>query len=112
MVYDLEERTKQFANDVRAFVRRLKRDVANDNDAKQLIRASGSVGANYIEANEALGKKDFLMRVRISRKEAKECGCWLDLLEISEAQRQERDRLRRESVELMKIFGAIVRKSE
>ena len=50
---------------------------------KQLIRAATSVGANYIEANEALGKKDFLMRIRICRKEAKECGYWLKLVEVN-----------------------------
>ena len=70
--YDLEERTFDFAAKVRLFIKRLPRTLANLEDSKQLVRASGSVGANYIEANEALGKKDFLMRVRICRKEAKE----------------------------------------
>jgi four helix bundle protein len=70
--YDLEERTFQFAQQVRAFVKLLPRTVCNIEDVKQVVRSSGSVGANYIEANEALGKKDFLMRLRISRKEAKE----------------------------------------
>ena len=70
--YDLEERTLQFAKDVRAFVKMLPRTIANGEDVRQLVRASGSVGANYIEANDSLGKKDFVMRVKISRKEAKE----------------------------------------
>src|SRR6266542_576014 len=65
--FDLEERTYEFGRRVRAFVKRLKRTLGNIEDARQLIRASGSVGANYIEANEALGKKDFLMRIKISR---------------------------------------------
>jgi four helix bundle protein len=69
-VYDLEERTFEFARRTRAFVKRLPRTVCNFEDVKQLVRASGSVGANYIEANECLGKKDFGMRVKISRKEA------------------------------------------
>ncbi len=59
---------------------------------KQVIRASGSVGANYIEANEALSKKDFIMRVKICRKEAKESRYWLMLIEVNgedaEKQRQ------------------------
>jgi four helix bundle protein len=55
--YDLEERTFRFAQDVRSFVKTLPRTVSNIEDVKQLVRASGSVGANYIEANEALGKK-------------------------------------------------------
>ncbi len=70
--YDLEDRTYEFARDVRAFVRELPHTVANIEDVKQLVRASGSVGANYIEANEALGKKDFVMHVKICRKEARE----------------------------------------
>ena len=71
--YDLEERTHLFAKHVRAFVKRLPRLDANVIDGRQLIRASGSVGANYIEANESLSRKDFVMRIKISRKESKEC---------------------------------------
>jgi four helix bundle protein len=70
--YDLEERTFKFAQRVRAFVKKLDKTIANIEDGKQLVRASGSVGANYIEANEALSKKDFVMRIKICRKEAKE----------------------------------------
>jgi four helix bundle protein len=58
-VYDLEERTYQFAKAVRLFVKTLPKTMANIEDGKQLIKASGSVGANYIEANESLGKKTF-----------------------------------------------------
>ncbi len=60
--YDLEERTYLFAKRVRAFVKKLPRTVCNIEDVRQLVRASGSVGANYIEANEALGKKDFRLK--------------------------------------------------
>ena len=70
-VYDLEERTFQFAKAVRQFVKTLPRTPANIEDGKQIIKASGSVGANYREANEALSKKDFKMRIKISRKVAK-----------------------------------------
>ncbi|MCE5276728.1 MAG: four helix bundle protein [Planctomycetaceae bacterium] len=75
--YDLEERTFEFARDVRLLVKRITLTIANIEDCKQLIRSSGSVGANYIEANESLGKKDFQMHVKISRKEAKESRYWL-----------------------------------
>lgn len=68
--YDLEERTYLFAKRVRAFVKTLPRTVCNQEDVRQVVRASGSVGANYIEANEALSKKDFRMRIKISRKES------------------------------------------
>lgn len=67
--YDLEERT--FAKSVRLFVKTLPTTLTNIEDGKQLIKLSGSIGANYREANEALSKKDFLMRIKISRKEAK-----------------------------------------
>jgi hypothetical protein len=70
--YDLEKRTYEFAKNVRIFIKKLPRTVSNIEDSKQVIRSSGSIGANYIEANEALGKKDFNMRIKISRKEAKE----------------------------------------
>ena len=69
---DLEERTFRFAESVRAFVKQLPRTISNTEDVRQLVRASGSVAANWIEADEALSKKDFLMRVKICRKEAKE----------------------------------------
>ena len=70
--YDLEERTLVFAKLVRQFVKQINKNLSNLEDGKQLIRSSGSIGANYIEANEALSKKDFLMRIKICRKEAKE----------------------------------------
>ncbi len=78
--YDLEERTFIFAKDVRNFIKTLPKSTANFEDGKQLIKASGSVGANYREANEALSKKDFIMRIKISRKEAKESKYWLRLI--------------------------------
>jgi four helix bundle protein len=112
--YDLEERTYEFARRVRAFVRKLPRTVCNQEDVKQLVRSSGSVASNYIEANEALGKKDFLMRIRISRKESKESRLWLRCLFTGDASAldSERNELIQESIELMLIFGAILRKSE
>ena len=71
-LYDLEDRTFAFARNVRAFVKELPKTMANIEDGKQVIKSSGSVGANYIEANESLSKKDFIMRIKISRKEVKE----------------------------------------
>ena len=81
--FDLEERTFQFAKRVRLFVKQLPRTVGNMEDVKQLIRSSGSIGANYIEANESLGKKDFTMRVRIARKESKETRCTRVMVQTS-----------------------------
>jgi four helix bundle protein len=77
---DLEERTAIFAESVRAFVRKLPRTISNIEDVKQVVRSSGSVAANCIEANESLGDKDRLMKFRTCRKEAKESQLWLRLL--------------------------------
>ena len=111
--FDLEDRTLSFAKSVRVFVKRLPRSTANYEDTKQLVRLSGSGGANYIEANESLGKKDFAMRIRISRKEAKESIYWLKLVDCENNHEDEgnRTQLIQEATELMKIFGAILKKT-
>lgn len=112
--YDLEDRTLNFSKDVIKFINNSPGSLTNDEIAKQLVRSSGSVGANYIEANEALGKKDFRMRIRISRKESKETSYWLRLLDTQDNSDLETERraLVQESTELMRIFGAILQKSE
>ncbi len=110
--YDLEERTLAFTKRVIAFVNTLEKTVANIEIVKQLVRSSGSVGANYIEANEAFSKKDFVLRIKICRKEAKESCYWLKLVTCSEDRDKERSSLLQESTELMKIFGSILVKSQ
>lgn len=112
--YDLEQRTQQFAISVRKFIRLLPKDVSNIEDTKQLTRSSGSVAANYIEANESLSKKDYYFRVKVCRKEAKETKFWLTACNTNnfldlEKQRQD---LIQESVELTRIFGAIIEKGK
>ena len=96
-----------------ALVKKLPRNISNIEDGKQLTRSSGSVGANYIEANESLSKKDFTMRIMISRKEAKESQYWLRLVDTQENAMLEKERqnLTKEATELMMIFSAIMRKS-
>ena len=105
-VYDLEERTFQFAKDVRLFVKTLPKTIANIEDGRQVIKASGSVGSNYREANESLSKKDFLMRIKICRKEAKESAYWLRLIHETNSFKNvdEAQRLRQEANELKKYF--------
>jgi four helix bundle protein len=112
--YDLEDRTRVFAENVRAFAKKIPKTLANVEDAKQVVRASGSVGANYIEANESLSKKDFLLRIKICRKEAKETRYWLRLIDPGNAAAVQKDRVNliQEATELTSIFGAIIRKSE
>ena len=109
--YDLGERTLRFAQRANRYCNKLPRSPSNIEVAKQGIRSGGSIGANYIEAEEALSKKDFAMRAKISRKEAKETIYWLHLSEPNPDQEQEKVSLLREATELMKIFGAIVTKS-
>src|SRR4051812_6319067 len=108
---DLEERTFLFAQAIRAFVKTLPRTMGNTEDVRQLIRASGSVAANWIEANEALSKKDFLLRAKICRKEAKECRLFLRLIETNTASVNSRDNLASEARQLTLIFWQLFRKT-
>jgi four helix bundle protein len=111
-IYDLEERTFLFAKNCRILVSKLDKTISNIEDGKQLVKASGSVGANYIEANEKLGDKDFLFRLRISRKEAKESQYWLRLLhELNHAHQSEITSLINEAEALRKILSTIINKS-
>ena len=112
--YDLGERTFQFAKAVRLFVKTLPKTIANIEDGKQLVRASGSVGANYREANEALSRKDFTFRIKICRKEAKESAYWLRLINETNSLNNAEDarRLIQEANELKKIFSSILQKSK
>ena len=109
-IYDLEERTFAFAKRVRRFVRKVPRSHLTMDDIRQVTRSSGSIGANSIEANDSLSRKDLRMRIKICRKQAKETGYWLRLLDMdSSGLDQEREALLDESIQLMKIFGAILR---
>ncbi|OHB09849.1 MAG: four helix bundle protein [Candidatus Zambryskibacteria bacterium RIFCSPLOWO2_02_FULL_44_12b] len=110
--YDLEGRCLIFAKKVRDYIKKLPRNTSNIEYSKQLIRSSGSVGANYIEANESLSRKDFFMRIKISRKEAKESEYWLSLAESNNDIVSEKDGLIQEATELRKIFGSILEKSK
>jgi four helix bundle protein len=111
--YDLEERTERFAKDVRQYCKSIKVTIINADDIKQVLRSSGSMCANYIEANEGLSKKDFINRIKICRKESKETRYWFNVMLVEQEElKKERDRLFQEATELMKIFAAILRKSE
>jgi len=112
--YNLEERTFKFSQSIRIFIKELPKTINSIEDGKQLIRSSGSVGANYIEANESLSRKDFIMRIKICRKEAKESIYWLKLLDVNASVNLEskRSELIKEAIELMKIFGSILEKSK
>jgi len=108
--YDLEERTIKYAKSVNNYEKMLPRTINNIENGRQLIRAAGSVGANYIEANEALGKKDFGMRIKISKKEAKESRYWLYLTDPIREEEPIKKQLIEEATELTKIFSSILLK--
>lgn len=110
--YDLEERTFLFAQKVNEYVGKLPKTISNIENGRQLIKSSGSVGANYIEANEALSKKDFVMRIKISKKEAKESRYWLRLTNPNAEEITTKEGLIGEGTELMKIFGSILEKCQ
>lgn len=110
--YDLEERTLNYARRTIEFVNELPKTLTNNEVIKQLVRSAGSVGANYIEANESLSKKDFIMRVKICRKEAKETRYWLKLVDCNKETEKTNHYLIQEATELMKIFGAILEKTK
>lgn len=109
--FDLEERTLLFAKRIVRMCKELPNNTVNFKLVDQLIRSAGSVGANYREANDSLGKKDLLMRMKIARKEAKESHFWLEL--VIEANPEIEERLKdllQESFELKKILSAIITK--
>lgn len=109
--FDLEDRTYYFAKNIRDYVKNcLKKSVSNLEYGKQLIRSSGSVASNYIEANECLSKKDFVMRIKICRKEAKESRLWIRLSESRPESEKKKKDLIDEAEQLMKIFGAVLEK--
>lgn len=109
--YDLEERTFKFAKSVIKLINKVPKTLANVEIARQLIKSSGSAGANYIEANEALSRKDYIYRIKVCRKEAKESTYWIRLLDYPDDCNKEVEYLKQKSIELTKIFGAIYRKS-
>ncbi|GAA3763193.1 four helix bundle protein [Flavobacterium ginsengiterrae] len=110
--FDLEERTFLFAKECRKYIKALPKTTSNIEDSKQLVRSSGSVGANYIEANEKLGEKDLIFRLKIARKEAKESKFWIRLLhELNPEQKTISEALLFEIEELRKILSAIITKT-
>lgn len=111
MKYDLEERTLEFSKVVIGLCKKLPATIVNRNLTSQLVRSCGSVGANYIEANDSLGKKDFVLRLKISRKEAKETIYWLKLVKESNKEfESEVNEILSEAVELRNILSSIINK--
>lgn len=111
---ELSERTYWFARDVRKWVNQLDLSLASREDAKQVVRSSGSVAANYLEAQEGSSRKDFFYRIKMCRKEARESQLWLELLAEAESNENEEelDRLIDEANQLTRIFASIANKQD
>ena len=111
--YNLEERTLKFSREIIVLCKKLPKDTINMKLVGQLVDSATSVGANYREANEALSKKDFAHRMKITRKECKESSYWLELLKEANTNLDgEIDSFIKETKELRSIFTAIIDKSE
>ena len=111
--YDLGERTALFGERIITFVKTLPHDRANDELVRQIVRAGTSVGANWMEADGALTKKDFRYKVATCKKEAKETIHWLRMIACANPNRvAEGKELGNEALELARIFSAILRKEK
>lgn len=111
-IYDLEKRTFEFAKRIIKLSKALPNNSENRILSNQLVRSGTSIGANYREANETSTKKDFLFRMRICRKEAKETIYWLYLIkEINSDFSKRMGPITREAEELVKIIASIIVKS-
>lgn len=110
--YDLEERTARFAEEVIDLMKKIPNTPINRRPIEQVVGSSGSMAANYCEANEAESKKDFIHKVGICKKETKETKLWLRLLARANPELKEEFRkLWQEAQELLLIFSSIVKSS-
>lgn len=111
-IYDLEERTSKFAEDVIDLCKKAPKDTVTIPIIGQLVRSSTSMGANYCEANGASSKKDFKNKIFICKKESIETKYWLRMLakaceELTQVCRD----LWKEAQELTLIFSKIAKSS-
>ena len=108
--FDLEERTGRFGEAVIAFAKRVPVNDVTRPLISQLVRAATSIGANYLEADDADSKRDFKFKIGLCRREARETKHWLRMVVAAEPQLREEARvLWQEAKELNLIFGKIRR---
>jgi four helix bundle protein len=109
-VYDLEERTARFGEEVIDFAKTIPQNAVTNRIISQLVGAATSVGANYVEADDAVSKKEFLLRIGTCRKEARETKHFLRMAvrAVPELKLQAR-KLWMEAKELNLIFSKIWR---
>ncbi|MBI5873177.1 MAG: four helix bundle protein [Candidatus Omnitrophica bacterium] len=115
--FDIYERALEFAARTAKFIERLPKGIAAIEYSRQLIRASGSIGANMEEADGALTRKDFINKMGISRRESRESRHWLRLIKATQVIKEqeagkELDWLLGESKELLLIVSSIIRKTQ
>jgi len=109
--YDLSKRTSSFGANIIRFCKSIRENNINRPIINQLVRSGASIGANYMEADCAESKKDFVHKIGICKKEAKETTHWLHMLATANTEQQENCRiLWREAHELTLIFSAIVKR--
>lgn len=112
-IYNLEDRTLIFSKNIIAICKRIPKNSINLPLINQIMRSATSIGANYREANDGLGKKDFILRLRIARKEAKETSYWLELLLDANLEfESDLKILIKECIELRNILSSIITKSK
>lgn len=108
MIYDLELRTADFSKAILDFAGNNKISFLNKNIIEQLLRSATSIGANYREANNSSSKKDFINKINICRKEAKETEYWLEMLaRVEKSKVYELRELWSEAHQLTLILGKI-----
>jgi len=108
MKYDLEERTARFGEEIIDFVRTTERNEINRPLSGQIVRSATSVGANYMEANQAASKKDFRNKIRICQKEAHETKHWLRMIARANSDGKDQcEKLWSEAHQLTLIFAKI-----
>ncbi len=108
MKYDLEERTAKFGEEIIIFSKGVLRDEICRPLISQIIRSATSIGANYMEANQASSKRDFRNKIHICRKEANETKHWLRMIALANDDKKDECRkLWKEAHELTLIFARI-----
>jgi four helix bundle protein len=108
MNYDLEERTAKFGEAIITFSKSLPYNATIKPLQSQIVRSATSVGANYMEANQASSRKDFKNKIRICQKEANESKHWLRMIATAVPEKREECRkLWKEAHELTLIFAKI-----
>lgn len=111
-IFDFERRCAQFVRELFTFLEKLPKTGPNQELCGQMYRSGPSIVNNYVEADDPLGKKDRVMKLRTSRREASETRNSLGLVICPSTLLEERARLLQELDELRRILTAMIRKSQ